>query len=44
MLWEDCLVGGVNEAAKDMHRDIVAPPVLSGQNVFESDYQLESEA
>lgn len=42
MLWDDCLVSGVNEAAKDMNRDIIDPPELSWQDVFESDYRLES--
>ncbi len=42
MLWEDCFAGGVNEAAKDMDREIVNPPSLSWQDVFEMDYRSES--
>jgi hypothetical protein len=42
MLWDDCLAGGVNEAAKDMDCDIPHPPVLSWQDVFETDYHLDA--
>ncbi|ETW97849.1 MAG: hypothetical protein ETSY1_21065 [Candidatus Entotheonella factor] len=41
-LWDDCLVGGLNEAGKDMDQDILNPPSLSWQDVFETDYHLES--
>ena len=42
MLWDDCFAGGVNEASKDMNQDIIDPPALSWQEVFETDYYVES--
>ena len=41
-LWDDCLAGGVNEAGKDMNQEMINPPTLSWQDVFETNYDVES--
>ncbi len=38
-LWEDCYLNAIDEAIKDMNREITAPP-LTWEDVFEDRYRL----
>jgi hypothetical protein len=40
-LWEDCSMGGLNEAAAEMNREYIEAVPLSWHEVFETPYTLE---
>jgi collagenase-like PrtC family protease len=40
-LWDRCVQLAVKEAERDMNQAIPAPPTLSWDDVFETDYQLD---
>jgi hypothetical protein len=41
-LWDRCVQLAVKEAERDMNQVIPAPPVLNWDDVFETNYQLDS--